>query len=191
MWLSYSEDIFRIPDGSVADTDQNVVAEQVLGTTPGYQFRWFGSNVAAVIVGGDIAEGAARGGRAAQIDYAKQAVAAAFGSSTLDKFQSAASSQWLMDPYSQGCYTYAIPGGVPARATLADTAMAKALLAKQIFFAGRMDERTARRCRHTRRDLTVPRYGNILRGRVRSNVCSRTTLKANGALPAHPLIWRS
>lgn len=38
--------------------------------------------------------------------------------------------------YSQGCYTYAVPGGVCARELLKDTNKTKELLANQIFFAG-------------------------------------------------------
>lgn len=117
-WLQYSENIFGAQGDNFGLRTENVVAGQLIGTTPGYQFRWFGSNVIGVIIGGDIAEGVGRLGRAGAIDYARQAVAAVFGSSTLDKFQSAAVSQWLLDPYSQGAYTAAVPGGVPARALL-------------------------------------------------------------------------
>jgi monoamine oxidase len=129
IWLSYSEDIFGVED-------INVVGEQLIGTSPGYQFHWFGTNVIAVIIGGDVAEAAARNGRQNQIDYARQAVAAAFGSSTLNKYKSAAVSQWTVDPYSQGAYTYAVPGGFGARAALGDLEMARSMFGGRIFFAG-------------------------------------------------------
>jgi monoamine oxidase len=129
IWLNYSEDIFRVED-------INVVGEQLIGSSPGYQFHWFGRNVIAVIVGGDVAEAAARNGRGFQVDYARQAVAAVFGSDTLSKYQSAAVSQWSVDPYSQGAYTNAVPGGFPARAVLGDLEMAKSMFGGRIFFAG-------------------------------------------------------
>jgi monoamine oxidase len=129
IWLNYSEDIFHVDD-------INVVGEQLIGTSPGYQFHWFGTDTIAVIVGGDVAEAAARNGRQNQLDYAQEAVAAVFGSATRNKFKSAAVSQWTVDPYSQGAYTYAVPGGFPARALLGDLDLAKSMFGGRIFFAG-------------------------------------------------------
>jgi len=129
IWLSFSKNIF--------DTeDQNIVGQQLHSPTPGYQFRLFGNNVVGVIVGGALAEGPAREGKDAQIAYAKQAVAAVWGSDALHKFQAAASSGWLLGEYSQGAYSHALPAGTPARELLGDTQAAKSHLANQIFFAG-------------------------------------------------------
>jgi monoamine oxidase len=133
IWLSYSEDVFKTGDKYI-DASHNVIAEQLNGTTPAYQFRWFGKNVVAVVVGGNKIKEQAREGRNALIQYARRAVADVFHCD--DKFVSATSSEWLKNEYSKGCYTYAIPGGVPARELLRDTNRAKECLAKQIFFAG-------------------------------------------------------
>ena len=129
IWLSYSKNIF-------GTEDQNVIGQSLRAPTPGYQFRLFGNNVVGVIVGGPLAEGAARQGKAAQIDYAKQAVADVWGNDTLRHFQAAASSGWIVGEYSQGAYSHAIPGGTPARESLVDMNAAASLLANQLFFAG-------------------------------------------------------
>ncbi|HZR83421.1 MAG TPA: NAD(P)/FAD-dependent oxidoreductase [Candidatus Binatia bacterium] len=172
-WLRFSERVFDV-------TDDRIYLGQILRNDripPGVQFNFFGTDVMACIVGGDVARGLARDGRDALVDFAMQSAADLFGPLPPGVTVTATTSTWTNDPYSRGSYTHAVPGGVGARLTLANDAMAASLLGNRVFFAGEacasdgtwlparsVLERTARRVRGAR---------SALRGTRRATARSR------------------
>lgn len=131
-WLRFSQPIFGI-------ADQQTYLGQILRDDvipPDIQFNFFGTNVMACIVGGDVALDLVRDGRDALIDFARQSAADLFGPPPPGVTVTATTSSWYTEEYTRGAYTHAIPGGVGARLTLASDAMSADLLANQIFFAG-------------------------------------------------------
>lgn len=69
-------------------------------------------------------------GRTAMIQFAVEVLDGMFGSVIPQSLQRAVTTSWFTDPYSLGSYTYAVPGGVPARTQLSQPVEDK------IFFAG-------------------------------------------------------
>jgi monoamine oxidase len=131
-WLHFSKPIF---DAS----DQQTYLGQILrakGTPPGIQFNFFGTNVLGCIYGGPVAVDVGRQGRGAMIEFAKESAAQLFGPIPSGVEVKATTSTWHADELTRGAYTQAIPGGVPARLTLASQELSRDLLANQIFIAG-------------------------------------------------------
>jgi monoamine oxidase len=88
-------------------------------------------NIAMLLIGGTLAPPLERDGEAALVDYTLGTVASMFGSSlNRDTLVASSVHSWLNDPWSRGCVSYAPPGAVPHRQTLATP------VADRLFFAG-------------------------------------------------------
>jgi monoamine oxidase len=69
-------------------------------------------------------------GKPAMVDFAVETLQGMFGSVIGQSLERSVASSWFTDPYSLGSYTYAVPGGVPARTALSQP------VEDTIFFAG-------------------------------------------------------
>lgn len=85
---------------------------------------------AVVFAGGSFGEYLERQGRVAMIDYANQCLVDLFGSSITSMVTDHITTAWHTEPWSLGSYSYAVPGGSPARKVLS------APIDQMIYFAG-------------------------------------------------------
>jgi monoamine oxidase len=132
LWLHFSEPIFDV-SGAL-----NYYAQLVrpAGTPADVVFNFFGASVALCICGGPVALDLHRRGRDAMVAFAKESAAELFGPTPSGVEVRAVTSSWYTEEYTRGSYTYAIPGGVGARSTLASADLARDLLGSRVFFAG-------------------------------------------------------
>jgi monoamine oxidase len=79
----------------------------------------FGRPVVAAYLGGNLARDLEAAGPAAMTAFVEGEIAAACGEALRGHFTGIAASGWLADPFAGGAYSYARPGVVTARATLA------------------------------------------------------------------------
>jgi monoamine oxidase len=85
---------------------------------------------AVIFAGGSFGEYLERQGREAMIDYANQCLADLFGASIKSNITDHITTAWHTEPWSLGSYSYAVPGGSPARQTLSEP------IDQMIYFAG-------------------------------------------------------
>lgn len=85
---------------------------------------------AVVFAGGSFGEYLEKQGRAAMIDYAETCLINLFGSSIRAHIEDHITTAWMNDPLTLGAYSYATPGGSPARQFLATP------VDELIYFAG-------------------------------------------------------
>lgn len=132
LWLHFSQRVFDVSG------DVNAYAQIVrpTGTPANVVFNFFGADVAVCIVGGPVALDLHREGRDAMVAFAKESAAEIFGPTPSGVEVRAVTSSWYTEEYSRGSYTYAVPGGVGARLTLASADLARELLGSRVFFAG-------------------------------------------------------
>lgn len=91
----------------------------------------YGENIAMLFVLGTLAKQLENNGEEAMLDYALKKMADMFGTSVnRDNLVAKSHHSWLKDEWSLGCVSYAPPGAVPLRQTLARP------LNNQLFFAG-------------------------------------------------------
>lgn len=91
----------------------------------------WGENIAMLLVLGTLAERLENDGEEAMIDYTLTTMASMFGSSVnRDNLVARSHHSWLKDEWSLGCVSYAPPGAVPLRQSLAKP------INNQLFFAG-------------------------------------------------------
>jgi monoamine oxidase len=91
----------------------------------------WGENMAMLLVLGTLAERLETEGEEKMIDYMLQTMARMFGSKiNPDNLIAKSHHSWLKDEWSLGCVSYAPPGAVPLRQTLATP------INSQLFFAG-------------------------------------------------------
>ena len=91
----------------------------------------YGENIAMLFVMGTLAHRLETEGEESMLDYALTKMASMFGSSVnKDNLIAMSHHSWLNDEWSRGCVSYAPPGAVPLRQTLATP------INNQIFFAG-------------------------------------------------------
>lgn len=124
IFLGFSRQVFDVPTNTLIFP----LIDQL--KVPGVQAALGGGRVALCIVGGGHARELASQGADAMVPYAKDQVAALFGTDVLKYFQNSLATNWLNDPWTLGSYTYAKPGKAPARQLMATP------LAQQLFFAG-------------------------------------------------------
>jgi monoamine oxidase len=91
----------------------------------------WGENVAMLLLLGNLAKQKEMEGEEALIEYALQTMSSMFGSKiNRDNLVASSHHSWLKDEWSRGCTSYAPPGVVPLRQTLATPVNG------QVFFAG-------------------------------------------------------
>lgn len=105
-----------------------------LTSTPDIPFvnaPMWGENVAMLLLLGNLAKQKEMEGEEALIEYALQTMSSMFGSRiNRDNLVASSHHSWLKDEWSRGCTSYALPGAVPLRKTLATPVNG------QVFFAG-------------------------------------------------------
>ena len=85
---------------------------------------------AVIFAGGSFGEYLERQGRKAMIDYANQCLTDLFGASIKSIIADHITTAWHTEPWSLGAYSYAVPGGSPARQILSEP------IDQMIYFAG-------------------------------------------------------
>lgn len=85
---------------------------------------------AVIFAGGSFGEYLEKLGRAAMIDYTDQCLVDLFGASVRPLINDYITTAWHTEPWSLGSYSYAVPGGSPARQLLSEP------IDGQIYFAG-------------------------------------------------------
>ncbi|MFZ5792088.1 MAG: flavin monoamine oxidase family protein [Pseudomonadota bacterium] len=96
----------------------------------GFALRPFDQNYAVAYTGGRFALWLERAGQAAAIDFAKEKLAKAFGSTIKKHVTRAIVTAWAGDPWVKGSYSAALPGQAHQRAALARP------IEDRLFFAG-------------------------------------------------------
>ena len=118
------------PDWRMAREGQSA---EYLDTDDGFcsiLFGFFGSPVATGFVAGRFADALEREGAGAATDYCLTALRAIFGADVTKSVVRTSETAWRANALTLGAYSYARPGGSPARAALAET------LDDRLFFAG-------------------------------------------------------
>ena len=90
----------------------------------------YGENIAMLFVLGTLAEQLETEGEEAMLEYALKKMADMFSPINRDNLVATSHHSWLKDEWSLGCVSYAPPGAVPLRQTLAEP------INNQLFFAG-------------------------------------------------------
>jgi monoamine oxidase len=98
--------------------------------TGNYHLRPFGRPLIEGYFGGALARDLEAGGDQAFLSFAREELAAAFGSTIRDRVHLVAATAWGRDPWALGAYSHARVGAASARETLARS------LDDRVFFAG-------------------------------------------------------
>jgi monoamine oxidase len=122
--LGFDRDIF----GDVAP-NTNIFPAQNSEDVPALIAKLWGSNVAVCYFGGRKGIAVEQGGVAAMKAYALETVRTSFSGAT--EYRAASVEPWKINPWTRGSYSYARPGGAPARRFLATP-----LGGEQLYFAG-------------------------------------------------------
>jgi monoamine oxidase len=93
-------------------------------------FGFFGTPLATGFVAGRFADTLEADGPGAATDYCLEGLRAVFGTDVVKSIHRTSETAWRGNATTDGSYSYAKPGGTPARETLA------APLADRLFFAG-------------------------------------------------------
>lgn len=127
VFLQFTPDVnFGVPNINSLCVPLTETAEVPFVNAP----MW-GENIAMLLVLGTLAERLDNEGEEAMIDYALATMAAMFGSRiNEDNLIASSVHRWRNDEWSRGCTSYAPPGAVPFRRTLATP------INGQLFFAG-------------------------------------------------------
>ena len=98
--------------------------------TATYHMRPFGRPVIEVYFGGSNAAALEAGGTQAFFDFAVSELTGLLGANFAQRVKPVAHHSWGLDPFARGSYSYALPGKVDCRATLAEPVDGR------LFFAG-------------------------------------------------------
>ncbi|MFC6585114.1 flavin monoamine oxidase family protein [Sulfitobacter aestuariivivens] len=93
-------------------------------------FGLYGSSLSVGFVAGRCADALEANGPGATTDLCLEALQAHFGSTITQNIRATQETAWRLDPFIQGAYSYAKPGGSDARRVLAEP------IADRLFFAG-------------------------------------------------------
>lgn len=93
-------------------------------------FGFFDTGLAVAFVAGRFAQALEKEGPGAATDYCLQGLQAIFGTDALKFVRQTAETAWHTNPLTYGSYSFARPGGTPARETLAQP------IDHRLFFAG-------------------------------------------------------
>jgi monoamine oxidase len=111
-------------------SDSRAFGDMQRRATGAYQFRPLGRPLVEGYFGGELAESLEGGGLAAAFDFALGELSGLFGAGVRSSLRPLAFHGWRTDPWASGAYSYARPGCVGARLTLA------AAVENRLFFAG-------------------------------------------------------
>jgi len=101
------------------EKDSRLFGRIDMSATAAYHLRPFGRPQIEAYFGGPLAHELEAGGEAAFFDYAKRELVDLLGNTFASRIQPVALHRWGADPYSQGAYSYAVPGRADSRSTLA------------------------------------------------------------------------
>jgi monoamine oxidase len=117
--LAFDRDVFTGVAGDsqlIAKLDDSATARD--GAVA--EVRLFGANIGVVFVGGSFGRSIEAMGAPEMAEFGMNALADIFGNDLRQRFAGrSVTTSWLSDRFSLGAYSYALPGGVPARRTLA------------------------------------------------------------------------
>ena len=134
--LGRNEKLFlEIVGHSPFEPETHVVGDPRDARTGTYSIRPFGRPVIEGFFGGEGARALGEGGLAAGLAYAIDQLAALFGSGVRGGLRPLAVSDWSRLEHIGGAYSYALPGRVEARGTLARP------FDRRLFFAGEATHR--------------------------------------------------
>lgn len=122
--LGFSRNVFGLPRNS------SLFKLQDRTDAPFFVAPYLGANVALCFAGATLGRDLAAQGRPAMIDYALGELADMLGNGIRGAFRKGFATQWALDPYTLGSYSYALPGGASGRDHLGEP------LANRLFFAG-------------------------------------------------------
>ncbi len=130
--LGLANKLFLAFDGAAPDlpADSHVLGSTQRMATGSYQLRPHGRPIIAAYFGGELARALERGGAASMAGFAREELAAVFGTSLSKHLIPLANSAWSSDPWARGSYSFALPGHAGDRAVLA------AAIDRRLFFAG-------------------------------------------------------
>jgi monoamine oxidase len=120
----------RIDEAEDLPVESRLLGATDRAGTGNYHLRPFGRPLIEAYYGGRLARDLEAGGEAAFTEFARDELAAAFGTGIRKRLHCVAVSAWARDPYALGSYSYARVGAADARAALA------APVDRRLFFAG-------------------------------------------------------
>jgi monoamine oxidase len=131
--------LFRLdgPPPWPVEPDRQVIGDPNRERTAIYHLQPLGRPLVEAYWGGRLALDLERAGTPALAAFALDELAALFGPAVRDRLVPARASAWTTEPWSQGAYTYALPGTADARQVLAEP------LDGRLFFAGEACSRGA------------------------------------------------
>jgi monoamine oxidase len=132
LFLQFNSNVkFNVPNINSICVPLTKDAKGKLAEVPFIITKIYGENIAMLFVLGTLAKQLENNGEEAMLDYALKKMADMFGTSVnRDNLVAKSHHSWLKDEWSLGCVSYAPPGAVPLRQTLARP------INNQLFFAG-------------------------------------------------------
>ncbi|MBV8653854.1 MAG: FAD-dependent oxidoreductase [Alphaproteobacteria bacterium] len=130
--LGLANKLFLALDGPDPDVppDSHVLGAVDRTATGSYQIRPHGRPMVAGYFGGELARDLETAGAEAMTEFARDQLAALFGTAIRGRLRHLASSAWAGDPFARGSYSFALPDHADERATLA------AAVDDRLYFAG-------------------------------------------------------
>jgi monoamine oxidase len=129
--LGLADKLFiALVDAEEFEPNSRVFGQTDSVATASYQIRPFGRPMIEAYYGGSHAATLESGGDRAFLDFAVTELSGLFGNSFAARLKPIAIHRWGADPFSQGSYSYALPGKADCRAALA------ASVDGRLFFAG-------------------------------------------------------
>jgi monoamine oxidase len=122
--------IFSLEDAEEFEPDTNLYGATDRAATGNYYAHISGRPLLQGFFGGSLARDLERGGLAAFADFAASELAGVLGGAFRKRLRPILATAWATDHFSQGSYSYALPGYADERAVLA------APIDDRIFFAG-------------------------------------------------------
>ncbi len=121
---------FRLEGAEAFEPDSRAFGNINARATAAYHIRPRGRPIVECYFGGELAEGLEAGGMDATAAFASDELAGLFGAAVRKSLRPLCYHGWRTDPWSAGAYSYARPGFVACRASLAESVDGR------IFFAG-------------------------------------------------------
>jgi monoamine oxidase len=129
--LGFAENLFLHLDAAEEfEIDTSLFGRTDTASTGNYHFRPLSFPAIKCVFCGDLARDLAQAGGTAFFEFAKQELTGVLGSGFASRIKPAAFHSWTSDPCAKGGYSYAVPGGAPARQVLAQPVDGR------LFFAG-------------------------------------------------------
>lgn len=118
------------PDAGAELADVRLIGALNETRTGTYQLAPFGTTMIEGYYGGTLARDLEEAGADAALAFAREELGHHLGHDIVKRLTFGAWSSWATSPYARGSYSYAVPGGSPSRAVLAEA------VGGRLFFAG-------------------------------------------------------